>query len=181
MDNNWVIWLVFGLLIAALVGFLIFSFVRDKNKNKKIIKKRIELRRATAKTAKELAIRIYTLIEMNDEYIKEVKPGFSKIKMKNVNSIARNFLKEIYDSKAFKVIYIDSEDADPKFANSIKSLIDTNSNLWNKYCNEQIEYFKNFDQELKDYEMYETIKNEAKETINLKYEQELKDNNEYTK
>ena len=178
--SNWVVWLIFGLLIVALVRFLVFSFVKDKRKNKKIIQKRIELRRATAKTSKELAIRIYTLIEMNDEFLKEVKPGFSKVKMKNVNATSRNFLKEIYDSKAFKTLYIESDEADPMYAKNIKNLIDTSSNLWAKYCQEEILYFKEFHDELKDDEIFETIKNETKNTIKINFDREVK-NNEFAK
>lgn len=178
--NNWVVWLIFGLLIVGLVGFLVFSFIKDKRKNKKIIQKRIELRRATAKTSKELAIRIYTLIEMNDEFLKEVQPGFSKVKMKNVNATSRNFLKEIYDSKAFKTLYIESDEADPMYSKNIKNLIDTSSNLWTKYCQEEILYFKKFHDELKGDAIFEIIKNEAKNTIRANFDREVK-NNEFTK
>lgn len=167
MSNNWTIWLIFGLLLAALIGFLVFSFFKDKIKNRKIAQKRYELRRATIKTSKELAIRIYTLIEINNKYVKEIVPGRSKIKMKEINFKARNFLKQIYDSKAFKTIYIDSDDTDPKYAKNLKNLIDQKSNLWNKYCNEEIEYFKKLHNELNDDERFELIKNEALNDIEI--------------
>ncbi len=174
--NSWVIWLIFGLLIAALIGFLVFSFLKDKRKNKKIVQKRIELRRATVKTAKELAIKIYTLIEINEENLKKVIPGKSDIKMKNVNSTARYFLKDVYDSKAFRVLYIESEDADPKYAKNIKKLIDTNSNLWDKYCKDEILYFKKFHDELKDSDNFKEIKNETADIINEYFVNEVKSN-----
>ena len=105
--NSTATWIIFGLLFAAIVGFLLFTFLNDKWKKNKMMKKRIELRRATSKTSKELAIRIYTLIEINNEYVNKVIPGTSKIKMRNVNLASRSFLKDIYDSKSFKVLYID--------------------------------------------------------------------------
>ena len=172
--DSWVTWLIFGLLIAALVGFLLFTFIKDKRKNRKITEKRIELRRATVKTSKELAIRIYTLIRLNEDFIKEVKPGSSKIKMKNVTTTCRNFLKDIYDSKAFKVIYIESDEADPDYALNLKKLIDTNSNLWSKYCLNEIKYFENFHNELKNDEKFDELVKESEKLIKEAFDEEVK-------
>lgn len=164
-QQNWVIWIIFGLLLALLIGFLVFSFVKDKMKNKRLVQKRLELKRATIRTSKELAIKIYTLIELNDKWVNEVDPGKSALKMKDVNFVSRSILKDIYDSKAFKTIYIDSEDTDPKYAKNIKNLIERKSNLWNKYCQGEIEYFKKFHDELINDEKFETIKNESTKDI----------------
>ena len=180
--SSWATWLIFGLLIAALVGFLLFTFFKDKRKNRKITEKRIELRRATARSSKELAIKIYTLIELNEEFIKEVKPGSSRIKMKNVTITCRRFLKDIYDSKAFKVLYIESDEADPEYSKNIKKLIDVNSNLWSKHCVEEISYFKKFYDELRDDEKFEEIKNDAQKNIMELFDIEVEGNtNEFTK
>lgn len=181
MAQQWPTFLVFGLLFVALISFLVFTFWKDKKKNNKIIEKKIELKRATIKTSKELAIRIYTLIEMNDDFLKEIKPGVSKIKMKHINNLCRNFLKQIYDSKSFKILYIESGDADPLYSKSLKNLIDHKSNLWNKYCSNEILYFKNFHDELKNDDNFETIKNDSKNEINKFLNYELKENHESTK
>lgn len=108
---------------------MLFSYINDRRKNLKLAQKRLELKRATAKTSKELAIRIHLLIEFNQQQVDQVRPGQSKIKMRDVNFFARQFLKRIYDSKAFKTIYIDAADADPDYARHIKTLIDKKSNL----------------------------------------------------
>lgn len=179
--NNVATWIIFGLLFAAVVGFLVFTFFNDKRKKTKLMKKRIELRRATSKTSKELAIRIYTLIEINNEYVDKVIPGISKIKMKNVNLASRNFLKDIYDSKSFKVLYVESEDADPAYSENMKNLIDTKSNLWSKYCLDEIGYFKKFHDELRNDVNFETIKKDSQETINNYFQHYLEEKNESTK
>ena len=95
--GNTISYVIIGVLIFFLVAFLVFTYIKDKNKNKKIIEKKAELRRATSKTTKELSIRIYSLIEMNEQMLKEVVPGVSEIKMKNVNNTCKKFLKDIYD------------------------------------------------------------------------------------
>ena len=159
--NNWVIWVIFGLLILLLVGFLVYSYLNERKKNRRLAQKRLELKRATVKTSKELAIRIYHLIEFNQEQVNSIVPGQSTIKMKEINFFARQFLKKIYDSKAFKTIYIDPEDADPVYAANIKVLIDKKSNLWTKYCSEQIDYFKRLHDELLNDENFSLLKNEA--------------------
>lgn len=179
--NSIATWIIFGLLFAAIVGFLLFTFLNDKWKKNKIMKKRIELRRATSKTSKELAIRIYTLIEINNEYVNKVIPGISKIKMRNVNLASRSFLKDIYDSKSFKVLYIDSDDADPLYSQNMKNLIDTKSNLWNKYCSNAIQYFKKFHDELRNDENFEIIKDDSQKIINDYFQHYLEEKNESTK
>ena len=172
--QNWAIWIVFGVILAALIGFLVFSFVRDKRKNMKITQKRMELKRETIKASKKLAIRIYTLVELIQQWLTEVKPGSSKLKMRHVNAIARIFLKNIYDSKEFKIIYIDSEEADPDYARNLKMLIDHNSNMWSKYCAKEIEYFKKFYDELKDDKDFNEIKEDATKIITEIYNEEIK-------
>lgn len=179
--NSTATWIIFGLLFAAIVGFLLFTFLNDKWKKNKIMKKRIELRRATSKTSKELAIRIYTLIEINNEYVNKVIPGISKIKMRNVNLASRSFLKDIYDSKSFKVLYIDSDDADPMYSQNMKNLIDTKSNLWNKYCSNAINYFKKFHDELRNDENFEIIKDDSQKIINDYFQHYLEEKNESAK
>ncbi len=176
MTTSIITWLVFGILLALLVGFLVFSWVRDRNKNKKILTKRVELKRATIKASKELAIRIYAMIEMNEKYLSEVNPGFSKVKMKNVTATSRNFLKDIYDSKPFKVLYIESDETDPQYSINLKKLIDTNSNLWEKYCSNEIEYFKKFYKELEGDDKFQEIKDEALKSINEVFEKEVNSN-----
>lgn len=165
MTDNWVIWLIFGLLLAALIGFLVFSFFKDKRKNRKIAQKRLELKRAAIKTSKELAIRIYTLIEINNELVEKVNPGNSSLKMKDINFNSRQFLKRIYDSKAFKTIYIESQETDPNYAQYLKNLIDKKSNLWLKYCETEINYFKELHDELENDEKFDLLKNDAKKDI----------------
>ena len=113
--------------------------------------------------------------------LKKVVPGVSKIKMKNVNNTCKKFLKDIYDSKAFKVLYIDSNEINPLYAVNIKKLIDTSSNLWNKHCKEQLEFFKKINDELIEDPNFEKIKNESKDLIKNILDNEVKKNNEFTK
>lgn len=159
--NNWVIWVIFGLLILLLIGFLLYSYLNERKKNRRLAQKRLELKRATIKTSKELAIRIYHLIQFNEEQVNLIIAGQSTVKMKEINFFSRQFLKKIYDSKAFKTIYIDPEDADPVYATNIKFLIDKKSNLWNKYCSNQIDYFKKLHDELFNDDNFDLLKNEA--------------------
>lgn len=174
MEQNWVIWIVFGLLIALLIGFLLFSYINDRRKNLKLAQKRLELKRATAKTSKELAIRIHLLIEFNQQQVDQVRPGQSKIKMRDVNFFARQFLKRIYDSKAFKTIYIDAADADSDYARHIKTLIDKKSNLWKKYCTEELQYFAKLHDELVTDEKFATLVAAAQSDIETFFNEVLR-------
>lgn len=167
--GDWWIWVLFAAIIAALVGFLIYSFVRDKKKNRNTTKQILELKIKTSQSSKELSLKISMTIDENEKMIKKVIPGKSKINMQSVNRASKDLLQQIYESKVFKTIYINSSDVDENFAINLKKIIDTKSNLWSKYCAKEIEYFKNFDSELSQEENFDDLKQKTLEIIKNKY------------
>ncbi|MGL5205685.1 MAG: MHJ_0274 family protein [Metamycoplasmataceae bacterium] len=168
MNTGWVMWLVMGLLVGVMIFFLGFSYYRDKKKNKIIIYKKIELKNITEKTSKEISLRINTIVEVNQEKIENFVPSIGELTMKEINTISKDLLKDIYKSNLFKKIYL-AEDYDPEFADNLKSLIDQKSNHWNKKCVKELEYFMNLENELKDIEQYSQMKAEILEKVNEKF------------
>ena len=67
------------------------------------------------------------------------------------------------------------------YGQSMKNLIDTKSNLWNKYCLDEINYFKKFHDELRNDENFEKIKNDSQKIINDYFQNYLEEKNESTK
>jgi ClpP class serine protease len=116
-----------GLLVGVMILFLGFSYFRDKKKNKVVIYKKIELKNITEKTSKEMSLRISTIAEVNQEKIDEFIPSIGVLTMKEINTISKEMLKDIYKSNLFKKIYL-AEDYDPEFADKLKILIDVKSN-----------------------------------------------------
>jgi hypothetical protein len=116
-----------GLLVGVMIFFLGFSYFRDKKKNKIVIYKKIELKNITAKTSKEISLRINTIVEVNQEKIDQFVPSIGILTMKEINTIAKEMLKDIYKSNLFKKIYL-ADDYDPEFADNLKILIDIKSN-----------------------------------------------------
>lgn len=167
--DGWVMWLVMGLLVGVMIIFLGFSFFRDKKKNKVIIYKKIELKNITDKTSKDISLRINTIVEVNNMKILNFVPSIGVLTMKEINSISKNMLKEIYKSNLFKKIYL-ADDYDPEFADSLKILIDTKSNHWNKRCEKEIKYFLELEESLKSDEKYSEIKNDILNKVNEKFE-----------
>ncbi|MGL4252317.1 MAG: MHJ_0274 family protein [Metamycoplasmataceae bacterium] len=168
MNTGWVMWLVMGLLVGVMIFFLGFSYYRDKKKNKIIIYKKIELKNITEKTSKEISLRINTIVEVNHEKVEKFVPSIGELTMKEINTISKDLLKDIYKSNLFKKIYL-AEDYDPQFADNLKSLIDQKSNHWNKKCAKELEYFKNLENELKETEQYSQMKTEILEKVNEKF------------
>ncbi|MGL5732824.1 MAG: MHJ_0274 family protein, partial [Metamycoplasmataceae bacterium] len=153
MNTSWVMWLIMGLLVGVMIFFLGFSYYRDKKKNKIIIYKKIELKNITEKTSKEISLRINTIVEVNNEKVENFVPSIGELTMKEINTISKDMLKDIYKSNLFKKIYL-AEDYDPEFADNLKSLIDQKSNHWNKKCTKELEYFLNLENELKNTDQY---------------------------
>lgn len=162
--DGWVMWLVMGLLVGVMIMFLAFSFFRDKKKNKVVIYKKIELKNITEKTSKDISLRINTIVEINNEKVLNFIPSIGILTMMEINTISKNMLKEIYKSNLFKKIYL-ADDCDPEFADSLKKLIDTKSNHWNKKCDKEIKYFLELEAQLKSDKTYEQIKSDISNIV----------------
>lgn len=164
---NVVIWIIFGILIAVLVGFMVISWVRDKKKTKEITRKKIELRSKKAQKSKELAVRINLIIEKNEIEVKKVISQTSKFKMKNINFLSKSLLNKIKKDKIFKLLYVNSTQDDleeekqkgkkeeTEMAKNLDVLINTKSNMWKKSCQKEIEFFKKLDLEFQKSEEYQ--------------------------
>lgn len=165
---GWVMWLVMGLLVGVMIFFLGFSYFRDKKKNKIVIYKKIELKNITEKTSKEISLRINTIVEVNQEKINNFVPSIGILTMKEINTIAKDMLKDIYKSNLFKKIYL-APDYDPEFADNLKKLIDQKSNHWSKKCASELNYFLLLEEDLKKDEKYLEIKSDILEKVNAKF------------
>ncbi|MGL5522259.1 MAG: MHJ_0274 family protein [Metamycoplasmataceae bacterium] len=166
--DNWIVWLIMGLLIALLVGFMVFSFLKDKKRNKEIFKKKLELKRVTEKNTKVISVKVTMIIEKNQQELENFISSIGNKKMKDINNASRDLLKNIRNSKEFKLIYVKGE-ANPLMVSNIDALIDVKSNLWEKKCKENIEFFAQLNEELKNDPFYETIVEEEKEKINNRF------------
>ncbi|MGL5520341.1 MAG: MHJ_0274 family protein [Metamycoplasmataceae bacterium] len=166
--DNWIVWLIMGLLIALLVGFMVFSFLKDKKRNKEIFKKKLELKRVTEKNTKVISVKVTMIIEKNQQELDNFVSSIGNKKMKDINNASRDLLKNIRNSKEFKLIYIKGE-ANPLMVSNLDALIDVKSNLWEKKCKENIVFFSLLNEELKNDPLYETIVQEEKEKINNRF------------
>ncbi|MGL4343337.1 MAG: MHJ_0274 family protein [Metamycoplasmataceae bacterium] len=166
--NDWIVWVIFGILIVGLIVFMLFSFIKDKKKNKEIFRKKIELKKATEKTSKELAVKIKIIIEKNNQEVQNFIPSIGNIKMKDINFLTRKMLKEIKESKMFKLIYL-KEQSNKVFVDSLDVLIETKSNLWEKKCQNEINYFFNLEKEFQKFPEYNDILTKEKEIVDKRF------------
>ncbi len=169
--QGWLMWLVMGLLLGAMIAFLVFSFFRDKKKNKVVIYKRIQLKNITEKTSKDISLRINSIVQVNNYNVENFVPSIGVLTMKEINTVSKNLLKEIYKSNLFKKIYL-ADDYDPKFAASLKKLIDVKSNHWTKKCQTEIQYFLMLEEDLKTDENYNEIKSNILNKVIAKFNKE---------
>lgn len=175
--SNYVVWTIFGILIAILIVFMVISFYKDKKKNKEIIRKKIELKSKKGQKSKELSVRINLIIEKNEIEVAKVIALNSDFKMKNVNFISKNLLTKIKKDKMFKLLYVNPEELEEKekeeknlkeeseMSKNLDILISTKSNMWSKRCKDQIVFFKKLDADFQSSEEYQKFYDSQKKDI----------------
>lgn len=171
--NDMVIWIIFGSLILFLVGFMAYSFARDKKRNKELLKKKIELNKNKEKKSKEISVLINSIIKRNQLEVDKVSALNSKLKMKQVNQHSKKMLSDIRKEKIFKIMYLIREDNEKEheLVGYIDSLIATKSNMWVKKCNNSLKYFEDLDLKFQSNDEYETFKKESEELVNRSFDE----------
>lgn len=139
--DNTVIWIILGVFLALLIGFFIYSFIKEKIQRKKIKEAAELLKNEGEVFHREIVIKVNQLIRLNQEQLDNFEVSIGKYKMSDITLSAHNILKNYAASDSFKT-YITNEPKYKDFLINYVALKDNKSNLWaNKQANE-IKYFE---------------------------------------
>ncbi|QBF34654.1 hypothetical protein EG856_01820 [Mycoplasmopsis phocirhinis] len=162
MPSN-TIWIIFGVVIALLITFFIYSAVKDRL-NKKKRKKRELMYKVNASSTKDLVvINLNLLYKKNQDLLKQFKPSVGEFKMSYIVDNARKYLLNLQTEADFKEYIVSNPDT-KKLLQHYAKLRDTRSTTWNSLV-ESLNYLKE-EMELIDKE----LNKETIEQVNTKIE-----------
>ncbi|WKX02793.1 MHJ_0274 family protein [Candidatus Mycoplasma mahonii] len=137
------IWIVLGGLIGVVVIFLVVTTTLDRKKNRKLKVEKTKLDSEVKESGTKIAQEITKIVDNNNIMLKNFVPSIGKLKMSDINSIAKKELQDIQKSRTFKLIQHNKEEYD-KFKKNLDTLIKNKSNNWLKNNEQGISFFKNY-------------------------------------
>ncbi|MGZ9414090.1 MHJ_0274 family protein [Mycoplasma sp. 5370] len=140
------IWVIAGVLLALIIGVLLFQIISERIKRKKIKKEKAELNKIEQEVIEASVYKVNAIMEINDDFLKKFVVSVGDKKMKDIRSFAEKQLKEITHEKKYKKIFIHNKlERGTTIHQNILNLIENKSNLWSKKNQEEIKYFKDME------------------------------------
>lgn len=140
--GKYTMWIVLAALILVVIGFLVFSSIWDRKKQKKIKIHQAKIKKDAHLNISRVAIWITAVVQEVQTQLKLFVPSIGKHKMSDINNIAKKELIKIKESREFKTIIVDKE-LYKTFVENIDILIKNKANLWQKKQMKVINFWKN--------------------------------------
>lgn len=153
-STGYLVWVIFGVIVALAAGFFLFTFIRDRKKKKQIREEKIRMKILSENAQLEIVLEINNLIEYSNKMLEEFVPSIGKLKMSMINEIPKDFLKKLIESKKY-IKYVKTQEDFIEFKNNTESLFKNKANTWAKVCEKELEFFKT---KKADIEMNEKLK-----------------------
>ncbi|WBP83782.1 MHJ_0274 family protein [Mycoplasmopsis edwardii] len=144
-DSSIIIWIILGVLIALLVAYFIYSWIKERIKKKKNKLAAIQMEKNSVIYWNEIAVKINELVKLNREKQENFVVSIGEFKMRELNNAASETLEEMMNEYEFKNFLISSEKY-TNFVGNVRVLKDLNSNLWDKKLSNTV--LKFFEQEV---------------------------------
>ncbi|UUD36401.1 FeoB-associated Cys-rich membrane protein [Mycoplasmopsis citelli] len=135
------IWIIFGALIILIVGFIFYKIISEKITARKEKKLLIEFKAEAKAYTQSLTISVNRLIELNEEELNNFEVSVGKMKMKDINFIPAEYLKDLMNLDKFKRFVLPN----PEFATFVKNLNnlkEIKANSWVSKCSKELSFFK---------------------------------------
>ncbi len=161
--NSIVMWGILGGLIAIVIGFLVISALLDRKKRKKAKLEQAEIDKLKNAAVGNIAILINLIIKRNEKKLQEFVPSVGKLKMSDINNMAKDEMKKITETEWFK--FLREEDI---LMENFSIIAKEKSNNWIKKNKEQIKYFKELEETL-DKTLYKEFTKNEKARLSRKY------------
>ncbi len=134
--NSPIMWIVLGALILIVVGFLVFTSIVERRKNKKLKAEKAKIDKIKESAIEHVSILINLIADFNSKKLKTFIPSVGKLKMSDINNLAKKELTNIENSDDIK--YMKEHDI---FLKHFYNLLKEKSNNWNKKQAESLKYF----------------------------------------
>ncbi|MEE3928435.1 hypothetical protein V2E24_02485 [Mycoplasmopsis ciconiae] len=140
--GQYFIWILFGILLCVALGFLVYSFIKEKRNKKKLLKEKQEYAAKALEVFQKSIINFNEVIKVNKIYLDNFEVSIGDYKMPSINNAARKVIEGYIIDVDFQTYIIRNDDY-KKFMSHVVNLKDTKSNNWIKKCTKDIEYFNN--------------------------------------
>ena len=134
------LYIILGILIAAVITFLIVTSIFDRKKRKKLkIEKDIEDKEKSNAKKEFVAILIF-ILKKNQELLNDFQPSIGKLKMSDIKNKARDTITILERSKIYNFVKMLE---DKEIIDIFVKLKTNNSNIWKKKLTNEIEILNN--------------------------------------
>lgn len=156
---------IFSVLVVVLFSFFLGQFIWGFFKKKKLKKEQAIFVKEADQASKIIIFLVAEIIDQNQKKLENFQVSIGKYKMNEINNKAKQDIKKILSSENYKKYFKSEENLseskeknDFYFDSYLLKLYNTKSNLWNKRCDKEIEYFIKSHKEIKSLENYSEIK-----------------------
>lgn len=117
-----VMFILLGAIILALLGFITYSYIRDKIKAKKTKREIQEFMLESKQYAKEIIIEINHIIKLNQEELEKFQVSVGKVKMADINYAGNYLINDIFERDRFKRYILANKEQHLTFLEHLKNL-----------------------------------------------------------
>ncbi|MBG0730720.1 MHJ_0274 family protein [Mycoplasma sp. 'Moose RK'] len=151
VDINLIV--VVGILALLIIGFLGYGFISNRLKIKRLKKEKADLKQLANKTLAIFLARILIIIQKNDDLVSNFVVGSNKMKMSDINNLAKIHLQKIQQDPVITNILKSGYESEQLFFENLEFLAKSKSNLWKKRNISQLDYFSSFADYIKDFDL----------------------------
>lgn len=136
-----------GVVVLALLGFIIYSYIRDKIKVKKTKAEIQQFAIESKQYANEITVEINEIIELNKKQLQNFQVSVGKVKMSDINYVASYLINDLLERDRFKRFIIANKEQHSDFLKHLNNLKEIKPNSWDKKVLDSLNYFENKYQE----------------------------------
>lgn len=153
METDASLIVLISILAIAIVGFLLYSFVSNKIKRDRIMKHKKAMKELEERSLAEFCARVNIVIENNKEMLNKFVVSIGFIKMSDINLIAKYSLEHFMKHEKVVESFINNPyKTTDIFIDNLSELVQSKSNLWDKKNSKNLEYFRDLQSFLQNYE-----------------------------
>ncbi|BAP00979.1 hypothetical protein MCAL160_0368 [Mycoplasmopsis californica HAZ160_1] len=124
-----IMWIIFGVVVVLLIGFIVFSAIKDRIAKKKRRMQEIAFKALAQERKEATVIMLQLLVAKNQEVLDSFEPSIGSFKMSQVVDTARDFLLQYQQEKEFKD-YVSTYTGNKTLMKHYAILRDRRSTLW---------------------------------------------------
>lgn len=142
-----IMFVLLGVVVLALLGFILYSYIRDKIKVKKTKAEIQQFSIESKQYANEITVEINEIIQLNKKALQDFQVSVGKVKMSDINHAASFLINDLLERDRFKRFIMANKEQHVDFLRHLNNLKEIKPNSWDKKILDSLTYFENKYQE----------------------------------